>query len=136
MSEGTGTASSPSIRVDKWLWYARFFKSRSLAAKVVQSRKLRLNSVIVTKASAMVKPNDILTFAQGKTIRVIRILDIGARRGPAAEARTLFEDLAPIERKAEKDPPAAAVVTREAGAGRPTKADRRALDKLRAKIEE
>ncbi len=89
MTSDTGTESSDSIRVDKWLWYARFFKSRSLAAKVVQSRKLRINSVIVTKASAVVKAADVLTFAQGKHIRVVRLLDIGTRRGPATEARTL-----------------------------------------------
>ncbi|WP_334128197.1 RNA-binding S4 domain-containing protein [Sneathiella sp.] len=136
MTSDTGTESSDSIRVDKWLWYARFFKSRSLAAKVVQSRKLRINSVIVTKASAVVKAADVLTFAQGKHIRVVRLLDIGTRRGPATEARTLYEDLAPIERK-EADPAAPApVAVRDAGAGRPTKSDRRALDKLRPTIDE
>lgn len=139
MSDDSGTAALASIRVDKWLWYARFFKSRSLAAKVVQSRKLRINSVVVTKASAAVKVADVLTFAQGKHIRVVRLLDLGTRRGPAAEARLLYEDLAPITPKsADDDAPAgpAPVAQRDAGAGRPTKAERRALDKLRASVEE
>ena len=136
MSDSART-ESPSIRVDKWLWYARFFKSRSLAAKLVQSRKLRLNSILISKASAVVKADDVLTFPQARVIRVIRIRDIGTRRGPAIEAQSLYEDLAPPEKKASTDKSADAIVAkREAGAGRPTKADRRALDKLRPKPEE
>ncbi|MCF8467560.1 MAG: RNA-binding S4 domain-containing protein [Sneathiella sp.] len=136
MSDDAATVSS-SIRIDKWLWYARFFKSRSIAAKLVQSRKLRINSVVISKTSSTVKAGDILTFAQGKVIRVVRIRDIGTRRGPAPEAQALYEDLAPPEKKAAEDIPAAGpTAQREAGAGRPTKADRRALDKLRPKPEE
>ncbi|WP_339633955.1 RNA-binding S4 domain-containing protein [uncultured Sneathiella sp.] len=136
MSDETNAASA-GIRVDKWLWYARFFKSRSLAAKLVQSRKLRINSLVTTKASATVKAEDVLTFAQGRNIRVVRIVNIGTRRGPASEAQALYEDLAPLQSKESKtDPASMAVAKREAGAGRPTKADRRALDKLRAKSEE
>ncbi|MAZ03812.1 MAG: RNA-binding protein S4 [Sneathiella sp.] len=136
MTDEANTASV-GIRVDKWLWYARFFKSRSLAAKLVQSRKLRINSVVTTKASATVKAGDVLTFAQGRNIRVIRIVNIGMRRGPAPEAQELYEDLAPPQQKEDKiDPARVPVAKREAGAGRPTKADRRALDKLRAKSEE
>ena len=136
MIEGGGPATA-SIRVDKWLWYARFFKSRSIAAKLVQSRKLRINSIIVSKASAAVKAEDVLTFAQGKNIRVIRICDLGTRRGPAPEAQSLYEDLAPLEKKTtETDPAISPVAKRDSGAGRPTKADRRALDKLRSNAEE
>ncbi|MEX1036741.1 MAG: S4 domain-containing protein, partial [Sneathiella sp.] len=61
MNDETNAANA-GIRVDKWLWYARFFKSRSLAAKLVQSRKLRINSVVSSKVSAAVKANDVLTF--------------------------------------------------------------------------
>lgn len=122
-----------SIRVDRWLWFARFFKSRSLASKLVQSGKLRLNSTVMSKASTLVKPGDILTFAQAKEIRVVRLVAIGNRRGPAAEAATLYEDLAPIKPKDKTaDPDRASVAKRDAGAGRPTKADRRAIDKLRS----
>jgi ribosome-associated heat shock protein Hsp15 len=136
MTDSGGTAAT-TIRIDKWLWYARFFKSRSLAAKLVQSRKLRINSVVTSKPSATVKAEDVLTFAQGRNIRVIRIRDIGTRRGPAPEAQTLYEDLAPPEKKApETDPANSAVAQRDSGAGRPTKADRRALDKLRSNLEE
>lgn len=129
-----------SIRVDRWLWFARFFKSRSLAAKLVQGRKVRLNSVVIAKPSVSVKAGDVLTFPQGKDIRVIKIINIGSRRGPAPEAQGLYEDLAPKE-----DKPAANKETailnkpgfeREKGAGRPTKADRRALEKLRHKSDD
>ena len=136
MADDGGTAAA-SIRVDKWLWYARFFKSRSLAAKLVQSRKLRINSVVVTKPSATVKTEDVLTFAQGRNIRVIRIRELGTRRGPATEAQALYEDLAPPKKKTpDTNPAAAPVAKRDSGAGRPTKAERRALDKLRANPEE
>lgn len=115
-------------RIDKWLWYARFFKSRSLAAKVCEARKVRLNGTVLTKASHLVKVDDVLTFEQSRGIRVIRVAGPGSRRGPAAEAVTLYEDLAPPEaRPARVEPP----VSREGGAGRPTKADRRAIDRLR-----
>lgn len=126
---GNGT----TIRIDRWLWFARFFKSRNIAAKIVQGRKVRLNSVIVTKASVNVKAGDTLTFQQAKEIRVVRIRDIGTRRGPAPEAQLLYDDLAPKVEKKVSDPTKATSkpFEREAGAGRPTKADRRALDKLK-----
>jgi ribosome-associated heat shock protein Hsp15 len=119
-------------RIDKWLWYARFFKSRSLAAKICEARKVRLNGTVVTKPSHPVKEDDVLTFAQRRGIRVVRIADLGSRRGPAAEAATLYEDLAPPETpkpKAEAEPG----IVRESGAGRPTKAERRATDRLRGR---
>ncbi len=121
-----------TIRVDRWLWFARFFKSRNLATKLVQSRKVRVNSTVIAKPSATVKVGDVLTFPQAKSIRVIKILAIGTRRGPAPEAQALYEDLAPTVEAAEtekKSAPKAAL--REKGAGRPTKADRRAMDKFR-----
>jgi ribosome-associated heat shock protein Hsp15 len=129
-AEDTG-APGPSIRVDKWLWFARFFKSRNIATKLVQARKLRINSVPVAKASVTVRAGDVLTFQQQKSIRVIKIVNIGTRRGPAPEAQALYEDLAPPEEKKQEARTTLKSGQREAGAGRPTKADRRALDKLR-----
>ena len=118
---------SEAIRIDRWLWFARFFKSRSLAAKLVQAHKVRVNRVVVGKASASVKCGDVLTFPQGRWIRVVRIETLGARRGPAPEAQALYVDLVPPEPVAT----ARHVGRRETGAGRPTKADRRAIDRLR-----
>lgn len=84
------------IRVDKWLWQARFFKSRSLAADLVSEGRLRIAGQIIEKPAKLVKAGDVLTFPQAGHIRVVRILDIGTRRGPAAEAQSLYQDLAPL----------------------------------------
>ncbi|HER26102.1 MAG TPA: RNA-binding S4 domain-containing protein [Rhodospirillales bacterium] len=119
------------LRIDKWLWYARFFKSRTLAGKLCGSNKLRLNSQLIGKPHATLKVGDVLTFPKEKEIRVIKVLTLGTRRGPASEAITLYEDLEPPVRRsraeAAKTPMAG---SREPGSGRPTKADRRAIDKL------
>jgi len=131
------TQESPvTVRLDKWLWYARFFKSRSLATRLVQARKVRVNSVIAGKASASVKAEDVLTFPQAKNIRVVRIIAVGDRRGPAPEARALYEDLAPVETTKRDKKTEGQVAIREPGSGRPTKAERRALDKLRPDADE
>ncbi|MEH6525854.1 MAG: RNA-binding S4 domain-containing protein [Sneathiella sp.] len=131
MNSDSAEPKAPTLRVDKWLWFARFFKSRNIATKLVQARKLRINSVPVAKASVSIKAGDVLTFQQQKTIRVIKIIDIGARRGPASEAQTLYEDLVPPEVQKPDVVKTRRSGQRDAGAGRPTKADRRALDKLR-----
>lgn len=91
------------IRVDKWLWQARFFKSRSLAADLVTEGRLRLAGQIIDKPAKLVKSGDVLTFPQAGHIRVVRILDIGSRRGPASEAQSLYEDLAPLATGARAD---------------------------------
>jgi ribosome-associated heat shock protein Hsp15 len=130
-ANSTEPASAPLQRIDKWLWYARFFKSRSMATRLCKGRKLRINRRIVDKASASVKAGDVLTFPQGNRIRTIKVLEPGERRGPATEARTLYLDLAPPEAPA-KALPRANGGLRQRGAGRPTKSDRRATDKLRS----
>jgi len=120
------------IRLDLWLWYARFFKTRSLAGKVCKAHKVRINGEHSKKASSTIKPGDVLTFPQGPHVRVVKVIAIGARRGPAPEAQALYEDLAPIEAQVEakKEEAKSAPALREAGSGRPTKAERRAIDKL------
>lgn len=85
----------PQIRLDKWLWQARFARSRSLAAAMVAAGAVRLNGAPVAKPARPVGPGDVLTFAHGGGICVLRILACGARRGPAPEARALYEDIAP-----------------------------------------
>ncbi len=91
------TAEGPALRLDKWLWQARFFKSRNIAGKVCTSGRLRLNGDIVTKAHTKVRVGDVLTFPKDDHIRVIRVEALGERRGPAAEAQGLFTDLQPPE---------------------------------------
>lgn len=126
--------STAKQRIDKWLWHARFFKTRTLAAKVVEGGHCRVNRERVRKPGHGVKPGDVLTFAQGRDIRVIEVAGIGERRGPAPEARTLYKDLDPPPvRPAEpekREAAEAAVPQRDKGAGRPTKRDRRQMEKM------
>lgn len=124
---------SGTLRLDKWLWYARFFKTRSLAAKLCAAGKLRLNRMIVRKAHQPVRPGDVLTFPQGWRIRVIRVVALGERRGPASAARLLFEDLDPAASSGDMLH-AASVAERAPGDGRPTKKERRAIDRLQEKF--
>lgn len=126
------TETGDKIRLDLWLWYARFFKTRSLATRVCKAHKVRINGEHSKKAASIICPGDVLTFPQGPHVRVIKVVAIGERRGPAPEAQALYEDLSPIEEqvKAKKEEAKTAPALREAGAGRPTKAQRRAIDKL------
>jgi ribosome-associated heat shock protein Hsp15 len=84
----------PSLRLDKYLWQARFFKSRTQAAEFIAGGRLRLDGMVVAKPNQPVRVGSVLTFPLGPRIRVVRVLALGIRRGPAAEARTLYEDLA------------------------------------------
>lgn len=118
-----------TLRLDKWLWYARFCKTRSLATSICRHGDIRVNKVPVRKSNHGVRIGDVLTFAQGPRVRVIRIVALGAKRGPAVDAQALYEDISlPIPVR-EKRVPISGV--REAGAGRPTKRERRAIDRLR-----
>ena len=83
-----------SIRLDKWLWQARFFKSRAMAARSCAEGGVRVGGARVDKAHHAVRVGDVLTFAQAQRLRVVRVRALGTRRGPAAEARTLYDDLA------------------------------------------
>ena len=117
-------------RVDKWLFFSRAVKSRSLAAKLVQAGLVRINRDKATQPADPVKPGDVLTVTLDRRILVYRIVDPGLRRGPAEEARTLYEDLSPPVLSG--DAPANALLPiRETGSGRPTKKQRRETDRLR-----
>ncbi|MBY6201152.1 RNA-binding S4 domain-containing protein [Maritalea mobilis] len=114
-------------RLDRWLWQARFFKTRSLAARRVSEGAVRVNADRVTKPAASVGEGDVLTFPQGRQIRVVRIAALATRRGPASEAQTLYDDLTPPEDK----------VAAPARVGpRPTKKTRRDLDAFRGAAED
>ena len=113
-----------SLRLDKWLWHARFFKTRTLAARQVSDGKVRVNSVRVSKPARSIVPGDVLTFPQAKAIRVIRVLALGDRRGPAPEAQALYEDLSPPEEQPTQRPLGS-------GGPRPTKKERRRLSNSR-----
>lgn len=117
-------SEADSIRLDKWLWHARFFKSRGLAAGLVKSGRCRVDGVPVSKPSRSIAPGVVLTFPKEDEIRVVKVLGCGERRGPAPEAQALYEDLTPA-REPRVDP-----IEQRVG-GRPTKKDRRELDQLR-----
>ena len=93
--DGAGPRGPAGLRLDKWLWYARFCKSRALASRLCAAGRVRLGGTLVHKAHQAVRPGDVLTFPLGPHIRVVRVLALGERRGPPAEARGLYEDLDP-----------------------------------------
>ncbi|MEE1610668.1 RNA-binding S4 domain-containing protein [Microvirga sp. CF3016] len=80
-------------RLDKWLWFARFAKTRTLAAKLVTSGFVRLNGQRTDNAAKAVAVGDVVTVALPRTTLVVRIEALGARRGPATEARQLYLNL-------------------------------------------
>ncbi len=84
-----------TIRIDKWLWQARFFKTRASASKLCLAGRVRIDGRRIAKAHHALKVGDTLTFPQARHIRVVRVAALGVRRGPAPEAATLYEDLAP-----------------------------------------
>ncbi len=115
------------IRLDKWLWHARFFKTRSLSAKVISAGHCRVNGQHVAKPAFGVSDGDVLTFRQGTQIRVIRVVALGTRRGPAPEAAQLYDDLEPPQ----PQPKVQHAPAYDKG-GRPTKRDRRKLTESRS----
>jgi ribosome-associated heat shock protein Hsp15 len=120
-------ATSTSLRIDKWLWAARFFKTRSLATAACTGGKVDVNDESA-KPARQVRSGDMikLTLPEGRR-RVVKVLLLEDRRGPATAARALYADLTPPEpaRPRQAPPP-----YRPPGAGRPTKRERRELDRL------
>ncbi len=117
------------IRIDKWLWQARFFKTRSLSSKTVSGGHCRVNGNPVSKPAFGVSAGDVLTFPKEDDVRVIKVVALGERRGPAPEAQALYEDLAPPKPRARPDQ-----APKYDGGGRPSKRDRRALEQLRRDV--
>ncbi len=84
---------TPRLRLDKWLWQARFFKSRTLAADLIAGGGCRVNGVRVSRVGTPVSVGDVLTFVQARDVRVVRVTALGHRRGSAPEAQLLYTDL-------------------------------------------
>lgn len=128
-----------ALRLDKWLWFARLAKTRSLAQRLVTDGRVRVNRERAIKPSQKIGPGDLVSVRIGERLRLLKVAALGERRGPAQEAAGLFVDLAPqlpknsagtsgtasSTSKEHGSPP-----TRDAGAGRPTKRERRKLDRL------
>ena len=126
------TEDASALRLDKWLWYARFFKTRANATRAISSGRFRLDSEVMSKPHRAAMPGQVLTFLQGDRVRVIRIVELGTRRGPASEAIKLYEDLSPaVETRRETAATAREFESRDVGAGRPTKRDRRVTQQLK-----
>lgn len=128
-----------SQRLDKWLWHARFCKSRTLASEFCETTGVRIGGQPVRKAHYQVKVGDVLTFTHGSAnnsqVRVLRIVALSPRRLSPALARELYDDLAPPPDRDNGSPDARAGDAksgeREPGSGRPTKAERRAIERLK-----
>lgn len=136
MNEPRGEEPNGVQRLDKWLWFARIVKSRTLSASLVAGGKIRVNRERVLKPSHTVKPGDVITSSAQKTVRIFKVKDPGVRRGPASEAQALYDELTPAP------PPASTARVastlnggRDAGTGRPTKRERRQTDLLKGRDE-
>ena len=117
------------IRLDTWLWYARFYKSRNLSSKAISSGKIRINSNKTTKPAAKVKTHDVLTLSYVNEIRLIQVQSLGSRRGPASEAQSLYIEL--TESRIETSIVKSTIEKLKKDSNkRPTKKDRRLLDKI------
>ena len=123
-------ASFDSLRVDRWLWAARVFKTRSLAGAACDGGKVDVNDE-AAKPARRVRAGDMIAVSlpRGRR-RILRVIAVDDRRGSAAVAKALFEDLTPPEPpRARQAPPP----WREPGSGRPTKRERRDIDRLRGR---
>ena len=129
MSGETQPANGSRQRIDKWLFFTRMVKSRSLAQSHVQSGHVRINGERCSQPSQMVKPGDRveLTLERRDVVLLVRLA--GERRGRYEEARLLYEDLSPPPGEAKRLTPYEQAI-RATGSGRPTKKERRAIDKL------
>ena len=131
-------------RLDKWLWFARFAKTRTLAAAIVAAGKVRLNRTRIDKPAQAVRAGDVLTLNLNRRITVIRVLGIAERRGPSAAALALYEELTADGDVIKPQPSSSAPIAgwqpgevrpvrRPVGSGRPTKKERRDIDRLNGK---
>ncbi|WP_291406515.1 RNA-binding S4 domain-containing protein [Devosia sp.] len=129
---GPGEIPLHKERLDRFLFFSRAVKSRTLAQKIIESGAVRVNSERTERTDHKIGAGDVLTMSLHGKILVWRILDPGTRRGPASEAQGLYEDISPPPvPRAEQSPYDAAIAERPVGAGRPTKKERRETDALK-----
>ncbi len=118
-------------RIDKWLWFARCVKTRTLAQKLVNGGNVRVNSEREVSASAKIKVGDVLTISLPRGIRILKVVAPGEKRGSATLAAELYEDLSPPPPPKSDGPRPLPQAVREKGSGRPTKRERRETDRLK-----
>ena len=115
-------------RIDKWLWHARVVRTRAAAAALAAGGHVRVNGQRIDAPSRAVRPGDVVTVALDRTVRVLEVVGFAERRGSPADARAVYAD---IELAGAPAPPASPFGARAPGTGRPTKRDRRLIDRLR-----
>lgn len=93
---GQGAGQGGRLRLDRWLWHVRAFRTRPLAAEAIAAGGVRVNGQPCRKPGRAVGPGDIVTFPAGRRVLVYQMVAPGTRRGPAAEAATLYRDLTPV----------------------------------------
>ncbi len=112
-----------SMRIDKWLWHARFVRTRAAATRFIQSGKMRVNGIRKNKPSHQIRAGDVLTFALSARVRVIKIISLSTKRESAPLAQQLYKDLSPPH-----------IPAHTPKGGRPTKKARRNMDKYKPKL--
>lgn len=139
--------TSETQRLDKWLWYARIAKSRTLAANLIASGKVRVNREKISKPAQTIRTDDVVTVTVARRVRVVRMRAAGVRRGPAPEAQMLYDDLTPaptVANSSERPTKGqlqsrgapGLVSAREPGMGRPTKRDRRLIERFKSRMDD
>jgi ribosome-associated heat shock protein Hsp15 len=123
-------------RIDRWLWHARIVRTRSAAAALAASGHVRLNGARIAAPSKPVKPGDVVTIALDARVRVLKVTGFAARRGAAEEGRALYQDMAPPAPAAAAPAEEPPIAQRDAGRGRPTKRERRAIERFTRDPEE
>jgi ribosome-associated heat shock protein Hsp15 len=118
-------------RIDKWLWHARVVRTRSAAAALSGAGLVRINGARIDTSSRPVRPGDVVTIALDRNVRVLKVIGYAERRGSAETVRALYEDLTP------SPAPRKELIggEREEGSGRPTKRERREIDRLQGRDE-
>ncbi len=124
----SGHVAQARQRLDKWLFFARLAKTRSIAQNWIAAGRVRLNDTVMKQAAHNVKPGDRIEVSVERRHLVVVVLNAGTRRGPFEEARLLYEDRTPVVERQQAGGPESA--ERDPGAGRPTKKQRRAIDRL------
>ena len=125
--------AQPVVRLDRWLWVTRFYKSRALAVQACDGGKVEVNGY-TAKPHKPVRIGDMVSFTDPSGRKELKVLALSERRGPASQARLLYEDLSPSPPLREERPAFLPPLSfRLPGLGRPTKRERRQIERLRGR---
>jgi ribosome-associated heat shock protein Hsp15 len=82
-----------ALRLDKWLWHARFVRRRQIAADLVVAGRVRVNGEVITKTHRLLRPGDIVTLVTPHDVKMVKVVDLGTRRGSSAQGCELYEQI-------------------------------------------